>query len=136
MVSKTQCGIFAFGLVTLASATPAATQAAEMLDVTFTVPIQIQNIHSNWSKVGVFCSGGMQMGIKIPRGSNFLIGTIDVSNKARGSINQTVSGTIQLTDTSSFWACELAIQYTGESDFRPGLTEITGSSVTKLGGQF
>jgi len=146
MVSKSRLTIFALGFSALAILMPATTQAVQLVDVTFTVPVQIQNIHSGWSKVGVFCNGDNQtegqreVHLRIPSDSNLQIGVIDVSNKSRTSINQTVTGTIQLPDTITRWACELKIQYQGQSAFpevdRRILTEVKDTSVVSQSGQF
>jgi len=120
----------------------ATTQAAGMLDVTFNVPVQIQNIHSNWSRVGVFCGGYFQDGERgrLPSPGSFQqVGVIDVSNLARQSINRTVSGTIQVSDDSNKWQCDLRLQHIGETtfahDFRNSL-EVKSISQTFVGGEF
>jgi hypothetical protein len=119
-----------------------ATPAAEMVDVTFNVPVQIQNIHNNWSRVGVFCVGYFQDGERgvPPHPSNFQqVGVIDVSNLARQSINQTVTGTIQMSDLSNKWQCQLRLQHLGETsfayDFRNS-TEVKSLSQTLMSGDF
>ena len=138
MDAKIRLAMYVFGFATLGSVAPSTTWAEELVDVTFTVPVQIQNIHSDWSKVGVFCDGGKQgFGIKIHGNSNTQIGIIDVSSMARGSINQTVTGTIQLRDTHNIWVCKLLVQKKGSSTFGDiSYTEANGSSALQREGQF
>jgi hypothetical protein len=135
MPSTTTRLLSAFWAGTLA----ASSIAAGLVDVTFTVPVQVQNIRANWSKVGVFCLGMFRdadRGSPISPQSFRLVGVIDVSNKARQTISQTVTGTVQLPDNSTDWQCELRIQFTGQTTFSYRLEqEIRPGSVTSAAGK-
>ena len=134
MPSKTARLLSAFWAGTLA----ASSVAAGLVDVTFTVPVQLQNIRGNWSKVGVFCLGMFRNAEQsvIRPGSFSLVGVIDVSNKARQSVSQTVTGSIQVPDNSNEWQCELRIQFTGQTTFTSRMEqEIRPGSVTQAFGK-
>jgi len=92
-----------------------AAHAAE-LDVTFTIPVRVENIRSNWGKVAVFCAGTRPE--LSPAGYNFQqVGAVDVSNKARQSVSVTLTGTIKVPDDRTHWVCEFRVQPPGGSGF-------------------
>jgi len=138
MSSKTRYLVLALWV----GALPMNASAAEMVDVTFTVPVQIQNIHANWSKVGVFCVGFFKTVDRgtVPGPNEFRqVAVIDVSAKARQSISQTVTGTIQVRSDSNVWQCMLKLQLVGETSFayagKPGLNVRPESAIYE-GGNF
>lgn len=89
---------------------------AATANVTFTVPVQISNIHSDWNKVAVMCHGFVRASGHSNDPTRALkVGEIDVSGLAGKSVSQTVTGTIPVISTADAWECFLFIQHQGES---------------------
>jgi hypothetical protein len=132
---------FALGFAALVAILPTTTQAAD-LDVTFTVPVQIQNIRSNWSKVAVYCIGDRDSKSQHGGPYGIKIGEIDVSNRAGSSLNQTITGTIPVPDYATLWRCRIWISHTGASNtFGPidqpsNRAEVKSLAGTEMKGQF
>ncbi|HXH73010.1 MAG TPA: hypothetical protein VNI58_09385 [Mariprofundaceae bacterium] len=100
-------------------------------DVTFTVPVHIENIHSDWVKVAVYCGEPPYMHI-------VRLGEIDVSNKAGGSVDQTVTGTIPMGPAVTQWQCYLTVQHQNEGPISTPINqnEYNSRSVVHTEGQF
>lgn len=111
------------GIAALICAISPTVLADDMVNVTFHVPVRIQNIHSDWSKFAVYCSGevtGTESGHTVLPGypSMQQVGIVDVSNKSRDAVvDVTVTGTIQVAPLDNSWVCELRIQHKGETGF-------------------
>ncbi len=97
---------------------PGTGLAATTTDVTFTVPVQVNNIHADWQKVAVMCRGFISSqtgagGANHPEQAAE-VGEIDVTGKAGGTVDQTVTGTIPVNSAADRWECFLFIQHQGD----------------------
>jgi len=117
-----------FGVAALICTISPTVLADTMLDVTFNVPVKIQNIHSDWNKFAVYCMGygraGTESSYSPVPGDPLMqqVGMIDVSNKSRDAIvDVTVTGSVQVPSLATTWMCELRIQHKGETGFNPVL---------------